>query len=201
MLKGIITIVGFAVVALGLLAISYVQSAAPVQAAAPIVVSQTTTMTETVAMTEEMEAEVEMSMDMAQVPHIVAHVAMMAAEQFVPGASMEGVEFDPEGENPAYEFAGTNADGMEIEIDVLPSGMLSEVEEVIADTDVPAEAMDMVSLIFPESTVDLVERSMRPTQYGLMSVYYEFEITTADGVAYDVEVNEAGSMITIETTE
>jgi len=163
--------------------------------------TETMEMTGTMDMTDTMEGELEESLAMSDVPLIVSHTAQLAAEQYLAGATFAEVGFDPEGDVPAFEFAGTGSAGQAIEVDIYPDGVVEEIEEVIDQAEVPAETLAMLNMFFPEVQIDLVERSTRPTKLGLTNIYYEFEAVTADGVTLDVELNEDGTRMTVETTE
>lgn len=140
--------------------------------------------------------EEEISMD--QVPNWVRSAANEAAEYYFPGATFESVQFDVGGELSAFEFAGTSAEGATIEIDILPDGSLQEVEEIIDESGVPAEALTTLQTYVADFTVADYERSIRPQSNGIVQVWYEFGGTNAAGEEFDVEVNEAGTLLLIE---
>lgn len=130
-------------------------------------------------------------------PEWTVDTAQHAGEAFFGSVTLEAVQFDEEGDLPTYEFTGT-AEGVEgFEIDVYPDGTLSEVEETIADADVPAEVTTVLTTYFAGFEAAEYERSTRPGKSGLYEVWYEFA-GTLDGADLDIEINEDGSMIVVE---
>lgn len=88
--------------------------------------------------------------------------------------------------------------GAAVEVDVRPDGSIEEIEMVVTDADVPAEAMTMFTTMFPGFELVKIESSQRPTRNGFTAMWYEFDGTTADGMAVDIEVNAAGTKYLVE---
>lgn len=130
-------------------------------------------------------AQEETTMTMEEVPAAVMEAATAANTM---GADFTSVAMD----DGVYEFAGTGADGMGFEVDVMEDGSIEEVERQIAMEALPAEVAAALEAEMAGFTPDYIEESTRPD--GV--VVYEFE-GTHEGMAIDAEINADGTGFTM----
>jgi hypothetical protein len=141
-------------------------------------------------------AEIDMTLE--QLPMHVLETAKSA----LPGATFTTAQLDTddiidEAIGAGYEVQGEMS-GAAVEVDVRPDGSIEEIEMVIEDSEVPAEVMTMFSTMFPDFELVKIESSQRPTRSGFSAMWYEFDGTTADGMAVDVEINAAATKYLVE---
>lgn len=138
------------------------------------------------------------------VPPEVRHTAEQASQ----GAEFDSAQVDFDGIEVEYELGGTSRAGDEIEIDVFASGRIAEIEETIEKSDVPKLPLQLLrdqfggekKQIGGDLKVTKYERSTRPTNLGLLRVFYEFDVVK-DGEELDIEINQRGTIYTVEPLE
>ncbi len=140
----------------------------------------------------------EIDLTLEQLP---AHI-LETAKSAMPQATFTTAQLDTddiieEAIGAGYEVQG-EMNGSAIEVDVRPDGSIEEIEMVIEQTAVPAEVMTLFNTHFAGFELVKVESSTRPTRNGFTSMWYEFDGTTADGRAVDVEINAAGTKYLVE---
>jgi hypothetical protein len=135
----------------------------------------------------------EKPVDLGGVPEWVLHTARVA----LPNAKIAGAQIDEDEIAAVYEIQGTYK-GAGAEIDVFPDGTLDEIELIIKESEVPAAARELFAKYFPNFDLVKVEKSIRPNRTGLLETWYEWDGTTEDGVAVDVEVDSRGSTYLVE---
>lgn len=126
-------------------------------------------------------AQEETTMTMEEVPAAVMDAAIAANTM---GTEFESVAMD----DGVYEFAGTGADGMGYEVDVMEDGSIEEVEMEIMMEAVPAEVSAALEAEMPGFEPTYIEESTRPE--GV--IVYEFE-GEFDGQTIDAEINADGT--------
>jgi hypothetical protein len=132
------------------------------------------------------------------VPPEVRHTA----EQAAPDAVFNRAQIDFDNVEAEYELRGATEAGDQVEIDVFESGRLAEIEERILRSDVPRLPLRLLKREFGKDLeVTLYERSTRPTNIGFLRVFYEFDAVTADGRELDIEINQRGTVYTVEPLE
>lgn len=132
------------------------------------------------------------------VPPVVRHTAEQASK----GADFNRAQIDFDGIEVEYELRGTTPEGDQLEIDVFADGRLAEIEERISRSDVPRLPLQLLREQFGRNLdVTLYERSTRPTGIGLLRVFYEFDVVTQDGEELDIEINQRGTVYTVEPLE
>lgn len=129
------------------------------------------------------------SVDLKSVPPTIVAVAMAA----VPGAewSKAGVDVDVNSMLPTYEITGTIG-GKQVEVDVLTTGEVEEIERQVEMSAVPQKAQALLKAYLPQFQPTLIEQSTRKAG----RVVYEFE-GKHEGRDVDVEVSESGDIIMI----
>jgi hypothetical protein len=140
----------------------------------------------------------EVKLQLSQIP---VHI-LETAKAVLPGATFTAGQLDTddiieEGIGAGYEIQGTMG-GRAIEVDVRPDGSVEEIEMVIQRSEVPAKVLAMFDKTFPGFQLVKVEKSTRPTRSGFSSIWYEFDGTTREGQAVDVEINEAANKYLVE---
>jgi hypothetical protein len=141
-------------------------------------------------------AEVDMTLE--QLPmHILETAKFALPDATFTTAQLDTDDIIEEGIGAGYEVIG-EMNGVAVEVDVRPDGSVEEIEMVIEESAVPAEVMTMYTTMFPGFELVKVESSQRPTRSGFTSMYYEFDGTTADGMAVDIEINAAGTKYLVE---
>jgi hypothetical protein len=135
-------------------------------------------------------------LEMAQVsPHILA--AARAVGQLT---DVTEVGIEVEAGRLIYEVKGRTRDGKVREVDFFADGTLDEVEEEIAQADVPQPVMQALQRWMPGFRPTKMERSMRPGGGSgvaeVMTTVYEFE-GQHGGMEVDVEVAADGSRVMI----
>ena len=120
----------------------------------------------------------------------VPTVAMMTANFFAPDIDFTRVGFEFENGEKVYEFEGHGQDGRHIEIDVLETGALQEIEMEIIWDEVPIAIQIELGLSNPQFEPKFIEASTRPDG----TTVYEFE-GVSDGKFADVEILETGTSI------
>ena len=129
------------------------------------------------------------SMSMDEVPP----EARAAAQAAVPGTSFDSVGLDLDGGQATYEFAGTGEDGKAIEVDVLATGEVLEIEREIEMSEVPEAARTLLERYASGMQPEMVEEST----HANFEVWYEFG-GTLDGSEIDAEVSADGTRIMIQ---
>ena len=119
----------------------------------------------------------------------VPEAAMTAAQENAMGVEFETVQIDPDNETETYEFSGTKADGMMLEVDVLADGTIEEIEEEITMEEVPQAVSAALDSEASGLEPSFVEKSTREDG---ATIVYEFE-GMLDGQEVDIEINEDGS--------
>ena len=135
-------------------------------------------------------------LEMAQVPpHILA-----AARAVGELTDVTEVGIEVEGGRVIYEVKGRTRDAKVREVDFLADGTLEEIEEEIAQADVPQPVMQALQRWMSGFRPTKMERSTRPSGgtgvAEVMTTVYEFE-GQHGGVEVDVEVAADGSRIAI----
>lgn len=125
-------------------------------------------------------AQEETTMKLTDAPKAAMDAAMANAN----GVTFATVQMDGE----EYEFGGTMASGMMLEVDVLADGTVMEIEEQIAVETLPAEVAAALAANLAGFVPTFVEKSTRDG--GV--VVYEFE-GTVDGKEIDAEINADGT--------
>jgi hypothetical protein len=141
-------------------------------------------------------AEIDMTLE--QLPMHILETAKSA----LPGATFASAQLDTddiidEAIGAGYEVQG-EMNGAAVEVDVRPDGSIEEIEMVVTDAEVPAEVMTMFNEMFPGFELVKIESSQRPTRSGFSAMWYEFDGTTADGMAIDLEINAAATKYLVE---
>jgi hypothetical protein len=135
----------------------------------------------------------EPDVDLADVPAWVIHTAKVA----LPKAEFKTAQLDQDDLLAIYEVQGTN-DGKAVEVDVRPDGSVQEIELVIDAKDVPEAAAAKFASLFPKFELVKIEKSIRPSETGLLSVWYEWDGTPEGGDPVDVEIDSTGSTYLVE---
>lgn len=134
----------------------------------------------------------EEDIDIENVPPQVLHTADQAAR----GTDLTEAQIDYDDIEAVYEITGEG-----IEIDVKANGKLEEIEEALsrrqARNAVPRAVRRLLRRQLPDFEITAFERSTRPTEIGLLRVFYEFD-GTQGGEELDVEVNQRGTAYTVE---
>jgi hypothetical protein len=135
----------------------------------------------------------EQTIDIGDVPPQVLHTADQAAKT----ADLTNAQVDFDDIEAVYEITGEG-----IEIDVKTNGKLEEIEENLgsrreAREAIPRPVRQLLRRQLPGFSPEDFERSTRPTEVGLLRVFYEFD-GTRDGEELDVEVNQRGTVYTVE---
>ncbi len=120
----------------------------------------------------------------------VPSVAMMSAKTFAPGIDFTRVGFEIENGETVYEFEGHSQDGRHIEIDVLETGALQEIEMEVTWDEVPIAIQIELKLSNSQFEPKFIEASTRPDG----TTVYEFE-GIIGGKFADVEILETGTSI------
>jgi hypothetical protein len=108
------------------------------------------------------------SVDLKSVPPTIVAVAMAA----VPGAewSKAGVDVDAGSMMPVYEITGTIG-GKQVEVDVLTTGEIDEIERQVEMSAVPQKAQALLKAYLPQFQPTMVEHSTRKGG----RIFYELE--------------------------
>ncbi|WP_043840136.1 PepSY domain-containing protein [Muricoccus aerilatus] len=135
-------------------------------------------------------------LEMAQVPpHILAAARAVGA---LTDVTEVGIEV--EGSRIIYEIKGRTRDGKVREVDFLADGTLEEIEEEVAQADVPQPVMQALQRWMSGFRPTKMERSLRPSGGSsvaeAMTTVYEFE-GQHGGMEVDVEVTADGSRVMI----
>ena len=109
----------------------------------------------------------------------------------MPGAGWTKAGVDVATMTPVYEIAGTMG-GKQVEVDVMATGEIDEVERQIEMSAMPQKAQALLKAYLPQFQPTLVEHSTRKGG----RIVYELE-GKHDGRDIDVEVGEAGDIIMI----
>ena len=133
------------------------------------------------------QAQDKMSMDEAPAE------ARAAARAAAPGMSFDSVGLDLDGGQATYEFAGKNADGMMVEVDVLADGQVLEIERQIDMSEVPSAVKTLLDRYAAGMEPSMVEQST----HANLEVWYEFG-GTLEGSEIDAEVSSDGKRILIQ---
>ena len=133
------------------------------------------------------QAQDEMSMDEAPAE------ARAAARAAAPGMSFDSVGLDLDGGQATYEFAGKNADGMTVEVDVLADGQVLEIERQIDMSEVPSAVKTLLDRYAAGMQPEMIEEST----HANFEIWYEFG-GTLDGSEIDAEVSADGKRIMIQ---
>ncbi len=133
-------------------------------------------------------AQDEGEMSMSDVPP-EAHAGAMAA---MPGVEFQEVQLDLDGGQATYELSA-QMDGKNVEVDVLSTGEVIEVEREISMEEVPQAVQDALNKHLSGFQPETIEHSTRTN----LATMYEFEGTDSEGQAIDVEVSEDGGVVTI----
>lgn len=131
----------------------------------------------------------EQNIDLKEVPPQVLHTADQAAK----GIELKTAQVDYDDIEAVYEITGEG-----IEVDVKTNGRLEEIEQVVRPREVSREARRLLRSAFPGFDITKTERSTRPTEVGLLRVFYEFDGKTAAGEELDIEINQRGTAYTVE---
>lgn len=131
--------------------------------------------------------------ELADVPGPVIH----SAEVALPGAEWTEAQLDKDDILAIWEIAGT-LDGGEVEVDVRPDGSVEEIEIIIEADAVPAAPAELFASAFPDFETVKIEKSIRPTESGLLETWFEWDGTTADGAVVDVDVESGGKLYVVE---
>ena len=132
----------------------------------------------------------EQTINIKDVPPQVIHTADQAAK----GIDLKTAQVDYDDIEAVYEITGAG-----IEIDVKTNGRLEEIEEVISrNREVPRAVRQLLRSAFPGFDVTKIERSTRPTEIGLLRVFWEFDGKTTDGKDLDIEINQRGTQYNVE---
>jgi hypothetical protein len=94
------------------------------------------------------------------------------------------------------EFTGKDANGRQVEVDVLGDGKILEIEHEIGQDELPQAVLDATKPYLPDFQPKFIERSIRTGEP--VSIYYELEGAGPDGKEVDVEVYESGGLVTIQ---
>ena len=112
------------------------------------------------------------------------------AQKYAPDVPFMRYAYEDEGIHRIYELSGTDAEGKQIEVDVMADGTLQEIEIETSWDDVPVYIQIELNLKAPEMKPDFIERSIRPDG----STVYEFE-QTINGQLIEVEIINKGNDI------
>ncbi|MCB2112146.1 MAG: PepSY domain-containing protein [Parvularculaceae bacterium] len=126
---------------------------------------------------------------MEEIPSSVREAAIRTA----PGLTFDRVEIELEGGVRVYEFQGVDPEGNRIEIDIMESGELDEIEMEVPVDRMPAAVRDGVFRRFPELEINRVETSVRSTGVFIYEIEGRF-----GGEEIAVEVAENGEILLIE---
>jgi len=133
-----------------------------------------------------LQAQDNAEIDPAEIPAI----AFDTARKFAPGIQFTRFAYEDEGPHRVYEFSGKDADGRQIEIDVMADGSLQEIEMETPWDEIPVYIQIEFDLKAPEMEPDLIEQSIRPDG----STIYEFE-QMVEGQLIEVEILSTGKAI------
>jgi hypothetical protein len=126
-------------------------------------------------------------------PHILAAARAAAGLDQVTEAGVE-----VEGGRLVFEIKGRTREGRVREVDVLASGEIEEMEDEIAQSDVPQPVMQALQRWMPNFRLTKMERSERPVPGGNVVTFVVFEFEGQHGgVEVDVEVAADGSRVMI----
>ena len=124
----------------------------------------------------------------ADVPPAILHSARVALD----GGEVTGAQLDRDAPLAIYEIAGTTGN-TEVEVDVRPDATIEEIEVLITDADVPDVVSSLLASVFPDFVPETIEKSIRPTEIGLLETWYEF-----GGAEFDVEINSTATEYLVE---
>lgn len=120
----------------------------------------------------------------------VPPVALKTAQFYAPDVTFTRIGYEDETGERIYEFEGTASDGRHIEVDVLASGQLEEIEMEQYLDEVPVEVRIELSISYPDFKAKFIEMSARPDG----TIVYEFE-GLESGQPADVEILDDGRAI------
>lgn len=122
--------------------------------------------------------------------------ALQIAEGVLPTAEFEAYGYGTDEGRRIFEFAGVDREtGRRVEVDVLASGRVEEVEETIPLGVVPDDVRRAVREVVGRFQVDRTERSLR--RGG--EIYYEFDGSiAATGRPLSIEIRSDGERLAIE---
>ncbi len=132
-------------------------------------------------------AQEEATIAMEEVPQAAMDAANTANTI---GCTFETVGLDDDEGTATYELAGTMANGMGCEIDVLEDGTVEEIEEQIEMTALPESVTAALEAEMAGFQPEYIEKSTRPAENN--AVFYEFE-GMHDGKEIDAELAEDGT--------
>lgn len=124
-------------------------------------------------------------------PHLLAAARAVGRLEQVTEAGVE-----VENGHVVFEIKGRTREGKVREVDLLTSGEVEEIEEEIAQNEVPAPVMQALQRWMPNFRPTKMERSERPIPgtAGASHMMYEFE-GQHGGMEVDVEVAADGSRL------
>ncbi|MEL6686246.1 MAG: hypothetical protein AAFP97_01340 [Pseudomonadota bacterium] len=127
--------------------------------------------------------------DRADVPDSV----WTTARSIAPTAAFIEFGVEWEGDLKTYELGAFDADGLHLELDILPDGTLQEIEWETPLSEVQTPVIVEFRMHYPGATMTYVERSIRPNGYTV----YEIQGTDVDGSAVDFEVMDNGRRLLV----
>ncbi|WP_298915903.1 hypothetical protein [uncultured Algimonas sp.] len=110
-----------------------------------------------------------------------------------PTAAFTEFGYEMEDGVKVFELGARDADGLHLELDVLPDGTLEEIEWETPLSQVQTPVLVEFRLSHPDATPQYVERSIRPNGHTV----YEIEGRTADGELIDFEVMNNGRRLMV----
>ncbi len=141
------------------------------------------------------EPGADVNTDLSQVPPPVLEAARQAAGD----VQLTSYNSEKEDTGLVYEFQGVQANGCGLEVDVLESGQVDEIEREITPAELPQPVTATLNQKSPELAFSFIEESTRPDRQP--SPVYEIEGKTAQGQAIELEIDAQGNIITQEQQE
>ena len=132
----------------------------------------------------------ETEIPLSEVPETVMDAAHDAAE----GVTFKSVATEDDGGETKYGFVGTRADGSEVDVDVLETGEVIEVEFILTMDAVPEDVKALLDRFVPGLKPEEVERAVQDDR----QVVYEFEGTDGSGAPVDIDIPWDAQEITID---
>ena len=118
--------------------------------------------------------------------------AQAGARAAMPGVEFQEAQLDLDGGRATYELAA-QMDGKNVEVDVLSTGEVVEVEREIDMNAVPQMVQKALEKHVSGFQPKMIEHSTRSD----LATFYEFEGTDSEGQEIDVEISEDGGVVTI----
>ncbi len=137
----------------------------------------------------------ELVVDLSEVPPTVLHTAQVA---FGEDATITGASLDRDDVLAIWEITGEGG-GTTMEVDVKPDAVLIELEVAVMDLDdVPFSILQVFQEAgYGDPAAAVIEKSIRPTEMGLLETWYEFDLPEGNAVD-DVEIRNTGQQILVE---